>query len=89
MRENGNQSHGLELASTGGLMPFGGDSSARQEPSEVGGDGDPKEDDAGFLFGPAGEEEPEAKGSIATLAGPTVVSGVIESDRARVIREND
>ena len=70
-------------------MPGSGDSSTRQEPKEVRAEAGPKEDDAGFLFGPEGEEEPEAMGSIATRIGPTVVIGVIESDRVRVVLETD
>ena len=70
-------------------MPGDEASSARQEPGEFREEGDSTEDEAGFLFGPDGEEEPGARGSIATLAGPTAVSGVVQSDRTRVVHKTD
>ena len=66
-RGNEDHSHGPEPASTGGPAPGNDNSSARREPREVRGNEEPKEDDAGFRFGPDGEEEPEARGSICLL----------------------
>ena len=77
-RGNEDQTHGPEPASTGGPVPGDSASSTQEDrpPPQMG--QDPRDDDAGYLFGPDGEEDAERPDSIAVLADSTVASGTKE-----------
>ena len=73
--------HRTDPASTGGSALVDATSSTREKtpPPRIG--QVPKDDDAGYLFGPGGEEDAERPESNAALAGPTVASAPKEIGR--------